>query len=1364
MNTPNKDEISKSIYQGKNTLAENETPSLDFPVIGIGASAGGLEALQEFFKNMPEDSGAGFVVVQHLSPDYKSLMDELLSRVTNMYIYRVEDGMQINKNCIYLIPPGQNMTIFKGKLFLTKQQHGRSLNLPIDIFMRSLAKDQGKNAIGIVLSGTGSDGTLGIRAIKEYGGMVIAQDDQSAKFDGMPRSSISTGVVDYILPADKMPEELINYIKHPFIRKTQDIEQQLDEDDNQLSKIIMILRDEKGIDFSGYKSNTIIRRLEKRISINRFQTIEEYVEFLVNNKKEINILFKELLIGVTKFFRDESAFNELKENVLPNLFKDNKSKKPVRVWTIACSTGEEAYSLAILLKEYMAENNINREVKIFSTDIDTDSIEFASTGLYPESIISDISTERLSRFFNRKEEGYQVKESIRSMVVFAQHNILRDPPFSKIDLLSCRNMLIYLNSDIQQKVLSMFYVAINPEGYLFLGSSESVGELSEGFKPLNTKWKIYKYVKGYTPNVTDKYIIPNISSNKKNLHNISSYYNRQKRKVPKIESIFDEMMAEFLPPSVIVDENYDIIHTIHKVNKFMTIPVGQISFNLLKMLPGEVDVIVSSLLRRAAKKDHAIVYENLKFSEEPDKVFSISGKQIKSAQTGEIFFLVSFIEKDEEKIKNKKQQKVETVDINNQYQERVEELEKELQSKSESLQATVEELETSNEELQSSNEELIASNEELQSTNEELQSVNEELYTVNAEHQKKIEELTQLNADMDNLLKNTQIGTIYLDQDLTIRKFTELAANITNLLRTDIGRPIHHISTDHIYKNFINDIEEVMETLQPKEKEIQFDNNNWYLIRIIPFRTAENAVDGIIITLVNINTLKKTQKQTQKLSERLEMAFDMGRLSWWEWDIEENQVTAGSNKARMLGYKESDIGQGFEGWTRLLHPDDYELAMQAMRDHLQGKADSYTVEYRIKTKSGDYIWFKDKGGITKRGKNGKPEKIAGIVMDITQEKQFELEKKRTYEIVYQTMQQNPAASTLVDQNGKITYANKKAKELFNITDEEIKNRTYDDSKWKITGLDRKPILPGELPFNIVKNDGKPVADYKHYIQIGNKKEILLSISGSPVFDTNNKFKGAVFTLLDITEKHKIQQDLKENEEKYRGLFNGSYDPILVADTDRNIIEANKALYNLFGYNPDEIKGKKTETLYASKEEFHEMGKLLKTRQKKSKFLKTITYKKKNSAQFIGETSKFNIEDEHGKAKAYVGIIRDVTEALKYEQKMKMWESTFNSINDAIALIDEDYNILQYNDKFKQIFNVDDATIKNKKSYEIVHGTKSVPKRCVTCKTIVQKKHKKAEFKEPHINKYLRVSVDPVFDNNGNFEFAIEKFEVIDKTQ
>ena len=1336
--------------------------ALDFPVVGVGASAGGLEALQDFFKNMPDNPGTAFVIIQHLSPDYKSLMDELLARHTNMKIHRVKDGMELKPNHIFLIPPRKNMTIFKGRLYLSEQDYNRAINMPIDIFLRSLAQDQGKNAIGIILSGTGSDGTLGIRAIKENGGMVIAQDDRSAKFDGMPRSSISTGMVDYILTSGEMPEALINFIKHPFIQKTEKIENQITQDEDYLAKIIMIIRDVTGIDFSNYKESTIIRRLEKRISINRYDRIEDYVDFISGNKREINILYRELLIGVTRFFRDHDAFNKLKELVVPKILINHTSRQPIRIWCIGCSTGEEAYSLAILLKEYMEEQEISREVKLFATDIDKDAVEYAGTGIYPESIVSDISAERLSKYFTRKEDGYQINESIRSMVVFATHNILKDPPFSKIDLISCRNMLIYLNSEIQQKVLSMLYFSLNKEGFLFLGSSESVGEMSSGYSIIDNKTKIYKYQTGYTPPANEFYRIPQLKKKTKNHQTLGTYYNQPKSKFPTIDHIFDDLLSEFVPPSVMVDENYNIVHTIHNVNKYLNIPVGQFTMNILKMLPDELATMVSTILRRSRKNKQQVVFENLRMPGAENQLLDVSGRMLEDKKTREIYFLISF--KDHEKKNPNPVEKgdVEKFDLDNQYQERINELEKELQYTRESLQATVEELETSNEELQSSNEELIASNEELQSTNEELQSVNEELYTVNGEHQQKIEELTQLNNDMNNLLRNTQIGTLFIDNQLHIRKLTEVAESITNIRTSDIGRPIEHISLDHIDPHFVADIHEVLENLTPKEREIQTKDKNWYLIRIVPYRTAENAVDGIIITLIDISKLKNSQEEIYTLNSRLEKAMQIGGLAWWEWDYQNNRVTFGHQKATMLGYQPEEIEPGFEGWTRLLHPDDYEPVMQNMRDHIKGKVPIYEVKYRLKNKQGEYIWFKDQGGILEKDDHGTPLKISGIVTNINREKQIEAEKNKTYELIYNTLTYNPVASTIVDKNGTITFANKKAEALLGITQKQIRERSFDDQKWKITDLEGNTIPPENLPFSKVMHEKQPIHDYQHYIQRPGKGKRLLSINGAPMYDQHAKINGVVFTLQDITEEHERENAIKQSEHKYRSLFNRNRDAILVADKNRNIIDANPALENLVEYKLEEIKGQKTAYLYANESDYQDMGKALKQYNNSPGFLKLILYKKKNGDVFYGETSTFSLTDAEGQISDYVGLIRDVTEKLQREKDKIKWARTVGILKEGIVLLDKQYNILQYNQAFLDIIGIPDDNIHGKKSYELIHGTDKPPKNCFVCKAMEKKKHISDEYYEPNLKKHLRVSVDPVYDEAGNFEFTVYTLEVLRK--
>jgi len=852
---------AKRTQKSQEIFSNNNSPI----VVGIGASAGGLEAIQEFFKNMPKDSNLAFVVVQHLSPDYKSLMDELLLKYTRMNIHKVTEGMEIEPNSIYLIPPGKNMTIFHNKLFLTKQDPGRGINLPIDIFLRSLAKDKGRNAVAVILSGTGSDGSLGIRAIKESGGMVMVQDDKSAKFDGMPRSSIATGIVDFILPANKLPEKLLAYVQHPFISELKDIKSELDETEDSLTKIIMLIREYSGIDFSFYKTNTIIRRIEKRIGINQLYDLESYICYLEDNSEEIEILYKELLIGVTRFFRDKEAFDILQEKTIPKILENATNKTQIRVWSAGCSTGEEAYSTAILFREYMDENKIEADVKIFATDLDQQSVEFAGVGVYPENVLSDISPERIKKYFKKEDDKYQVAEKIRRMVVFATQNIIKDPPFSKLDLILCRNMLIYFKPETQKKILSMFYFSLRSSGFLFLGSSESIGEFSTGFTPINVKWKIFKYKAGFRPEISRD--VP-LTSIRTQLRNEIPHETGFKKSFERtfFDVLLNQLLTKYIPPSVIVDDNYNILHIIQDINKYIKLPQGKITYNLLKLINNEISVIVSSILRKVKKDDQQVIFEDVGFKSSNNKkiLVDIIANILYDEKTKQNYYVVSFQEK---KLKPKKTT-TEKVDVNSQYHERLVELEKELQFTKESLQATVEELETSNEELQSSNEELIASNEELQSTNEELQSVNEELYTVNAEHQQKIHELTLMSNDMDNLLKNTEIGTIFLDIDLKIRKITEHIYDNFNILRTDIDRPINDLVISKLYPRFISDIKKVLKSLKRIDKEIKY-NGNYYVIRILPYRNEEDAVRGAIISFININEVEKVREQIEREKDLL---------------------------------------------------------------------------------------------------------------------------------------------------------------------------------------------------------------------------------------------------------------------------------------------------------------------------------------------------------------------------------------------------------------------------------------------------------------------------------------------------------------
>ncbi len=830
----------------------------NFFIAGIGASAGGLEALEMFFKNIKNDSGIAYVVVQHLSPDYKSLMGELLAKYTDLPIFRVEDGMKVQPNCIYLIPPKKNMTIFHGKLFLTEQTHAGGLNLPIDIFLRSLADDMADRAIGIILSGTGSDGALGIRAIKGAGGMVVVQDESTAKFDGMPRNAIATGMVDYVLAPEDMGEHLHKYMLHPLVAKN-DKKTKLSIDDEDIySKILAVIRSKVGTDFTYYKPNTIIRRIERRIGVHQLESIDDYLSLLMNSNSEASILYKDLLIGVTKFFRDQDAFSVVEEKLIPTLLENKKAGDLVRIWDVACSSGEEAYSLAILFKEYMIKHNIEFDLKIFATDIDKDSIEYASSGCYPESIAADVSSDRLNQFFTKSGDLYKINDSIRQMVIFATHNIIKDPPFSKIDMISCRNLLIYLQPIMQKKVISAFNFSLNPNGFLLLGTSESIGDLMAYYYTFDNKSKIYRTKEGIRAPLVSDFYMPLFKKKKIGLDIFNQSVSKTNPLELSIETLTKELFEKYIPASVLIDEKFELLHVFNNVNKFLKVPAGKVSLNILNMANSELTVPLSTAVHKCIKEEKEVIYKGLQVRLDDEEVnLNLIVKPVHFKDLGRNLLQISFVES-KAKINQTDEEPFDKVD--NALQ-RISDLELELQFNRENLQATIEELETSNEELQATNEELIASNEELQSTNEELQSVNEELYTVNSEYQNKIDELTELNNDISNWFSISNIGAIFLDLQLKIRKFSPAITKFINLLTTDIGRPINHISYNFEYKNFFEDIFAVQKTLKPIEAEVIANDKSWYLVKIMPYRTIENAVRGIVVTFIDISSTKKMEAQ-----------------------------------------------------------------------------------------------------------------------------------------------------------------------------------------------------------------------------------------------------------------------------------------------------------------------------------------------------------------------------------------------------------------------------------------------------------------------------------------------------------------------
>ncbi len=840
-------------------------------VVGLGASAGGLEALQSFFSHMPADSGLAFVVIQHLSPDYKSLMVELLSKTTAMPVRRIEDGMPVEPNTVYLIPPKHNVTVFHQKLMLAEQDHGRGLNLPIDLFLCSLAEDLGERAVGIVLSGTGSDGTRGIRAIKEAGGLAIVQDPGTAKFDGMPSSVIATGLADYILPPEQIPGQLIRFVQHPFIARVMKAGEGPAVEEDALVRITAILRKATGVDFGLYKPATVLRRIERRMGIAQLQSVGDYLAYLQQTPAEVTALYKDLLIGVTKFFRDTEAFDYLQQAVIPALF-DRKAHDPViRLWVAGCATGEEAYSLAILLREEMAKRDTVYDVKLFATDIDRGAIEVAGGGLYPASISAEVSEDRLRRYFIDRGGAYQVARELREMVVFAPHNLLKDPPFTKIDLVSCRNLLIYLQPVLQQRVLSYFAFSLIEGGVLFLGGSETVGDMAGLFENEEAKWKVYIRRKGMPPPME---LAVNLVPSRDRMLRASFLPVAEARRLTEDSLIADvqsRLLSRYAPACLLVDEAGELLHSFGHLPDYLRLAGGRASLNLVKMLPKELGLALSTAVPRALKDRMEIAYRNIRFA--CGGVFRQADLRVEplASSGSQPVRLLVYIEERAPAVPAEPGETV-AYDAQSDQNRRISDLEHELQMTRENLQATVEELETSNEELQATNEELLASNEELQSTNEELQSVNEELYTVNAEYQSKIGELTELNNDIDNLLVSSQVGTIFLDGDLRIRKFTSAINRELNLLPHDVGRPIADLA--HPVLAEIQELIPAARDGQRSDRVVPVGADRWILARILPYVARSRTQAGVVITLIDISPLRRAENALRDSTQFVQALID----------------------------------------------------------------------------------------------------------------------------------------------------------------------------------------------------------------------------------------------------------------------------------------------------------------------------------------------------------------------------------------------------------------------------------------------------------------------------------------------------------
>ena len=995
--TPKRDGRSNT----KRTRRQNDKPF----VVGIGASAGGIQALEDFFEHMPDTSGMAFVAILHLSPDYESNLAAMLQRKTGMPVVQITETVKVEPNHVYVIPPAKHLVMSDGMITLKEPEEERGKRVPIDLFFRTLADAYSIHAIGIVLSGTGTDGTLGLKRIKEVGGISMAQDPQEAEYDGMLRSAIESGMVDFILPVSQMPEKLraIRQVSEAIKLPPEGPNPPTGTEAEALREILTFLRVRTGHDFSNYKQSTILRRVTRRMQMDAAVDLSAYLRFVREHPAEVRELLSDLLINVTNFFRDTKAFEFLEREVVPKLFADKAETDQARVWVTGCATGEEAYSLAMLLQEYAQKLDRTVGMQIFATDIDEDSINHAREGIYPESIIADVSPERLKRFFNKEGHHYRIKEELREMVLFAPHNILRDPPFSKLDLISCRNLLIYLNRETQARVLELFHFALRPNGFLFLGSSETADNLPELFTPFDKKLRIFQ--RSVFSHTTP--YIPAMPVKGKWEVRIPETATPQPRQGLSYGELHQILVEQYAPPSVLINAGYDIVHLSETAGRYLRFSGGEPSRNLLKVVHPDLRLDLRAALFAATQEGHASETHRVAVSLGGESRFvSVMVRPIIKPDAARGYLLVMFREHDEQKTSSGVSTELQPdTPSHGEMDSVVRRLEEELQRTKEQLRATIEQYETSteelkasNEELQSMNEELRTATEELETSKEELQSVNEELMTVNIELKEKIDEISRANSDLQNLMHSTPFGTMFLDREMRIKRFTPPAAKLINIIPSDVGRPIAHFTHKLAYDDLPQDAEYVLQTLTRVEREICSTEGRWYIAQLSPYRTVEDKIDGVVLTFVDITERKKAEEEHRRLNEELRRSEEHLRLLFesvkdyaiFTLDLEGYVNSWNSGAEQMFGYTaEEVIGQSGD---IMFTPEDREHDVprkEREKAMTEGGADDERWHLR---KDGTRFYA---SGVLTPLRHGEVRGYVKILRDLTERKQMEEDLRRT---------------------------------------------------------------------------------------------------------------------------------------------------------------------------------------------------------------------------------------------------------------------------------------------------------------------------------------------------------------------------------
>lgn len=1197
-------------------------------VVGIGASAGGLEALEKLFRAMPVDTGMAFVVIQHLSPDFKSLMNEQLERYTSMRAIPVETRKIIQPNTIYLLPPKKDMVIVGDELICSDRTGEKVLSLPINSFFRSLAAEWGEKAVAVVLSGTGSDGSSGVMDVREGGGLVFAQSEESSRFDGMPRSAVATGCVDAVLSPEEMPDALLAYIKNPQIKTDYQTLLKKAEPDDGIPTIFERLQTVYDIDFNFYKPQTIMRRIERRIALHpEHISIEEYGHRIQNDNAELDLLYKDLLIGVTRFFRDPEAFDVLAKNVIPSILESRvKDDDEARVWVCGCSTGEEAYSIAILFLEAFEALGKPPTLKIIATDLHRESLQFAADGTYPETSFPEMpETLREKYFIAQADNTYKVTANLRKNLIFSEHNLLKDPPFTRIDLVSCRNLLIYLQPTAQLRAIAFFHFALKLKGFLLLGASEGLGELANQFHTEDQHWKIFS-------KIHEDRLIADLRSPL--IYNAPNRLTRNPGvRELRLGRIYDGLLAHFIPAGILVNDQQEAIHIFGDASRYLRPQTGRVSSELFAMAEGSLRIAMMTALRNAEQRKITVSMKGIKFQEgDACKLVDITVEPLLNNPDHTPYYMVLINEQAvNPENETPKDTTLQPVEIDNQADTQIRHLETELQQTRESLQSTVEELETSNEELQAANEELLASNEELQSTNEELHSVNEELYSVNAEHEQKILELNVATSNLNNLIRSTDLATVFLDNDCMIRLFTPRAVEIFPIVHRDIGRDLRHFHSLKPDDSLYDDIACVLADQESIEKQVSWGDNQTMLRRITPYQDVNKKIVGLTLTYIDISEFKNAQ-QALLASENQFRLLAENTSDWVFMTNKDFQLIYNSPACLdITGYTADEITEIPDFLNKILHQQyqpDYDNHADKHLEH-----DEHHLDVLLIRRDGSERWveyncqslFNDAGELSG---------CCGSIRDITERKQHEMELSLFKAIV--SYSDNAIISTNVDNI--INTWNIGAEKIYGYSANEAIGQPLHvllDTQQEESDLLRQVCQDGVSKHIELLRTQK------------NGQKIAVSSTISPILDAKGKIIGLSRISQDITENKRNESELRIAATAFE-----SQEGIVITDADGIIIRVNSAFSDITGYSASEVIGKRPNILKSYRHDADFYAALWKTLGDTGYWGGEIWNKRKNGEIYPQRLMITAVYALDGKVSNYVGTMTDITQSRKAENEIR----------------------------------------------------------------------------------------------------------------